>query len=244
VEAVVVQKKKDTAEDDPYRRLLKKVAEKRTLRDVLRDVGILDDEVKISQWINGRLDRKRKPYFPPLNGETREKLFAFLKEHYAREVAEIEEAPTRALFEEAARKPILVRAPSDLDKFVDYLNREGTIASVTRKSIRADSYYSGVSGIEGTSREYGPPGGLDEEMYRRIASDDVRGVTFDDLESIAWCVIENLLLNRGLTETQIQQARGLVPKEKSIIDAVEAHSFETVANFFATHVPEDRASRE
>jgi hypothetical protein len=167
-----------------------------------------------------------------------------LKRAFPREVAEVEEAPMKALLEELDRTTIPVRRPTDLDNFVDYLNREGTITNVTRRSITAESHYRGTAGVQRTSMEYGPPGGLNEEIYRRIASDDVKDVTFDGLESIAWCVIENLLLKRGLTEMQIRQARGLVPKEKTIIDAVETHSFEIVADALAADVTTDRRSKK
>jgi hypothetical protein len=76
--------KKDPKSDDEWRKLLVKVQRDEPLRNVLRAAGLLDKEVSISQWLNGRKDRKGKNYFPQLTrGETRVKLIAYLQSEEA-----------------------------------------------------------------------------------------------------------------------------------------------------------------
>jgi hypothetical protein len=71
--------KKDPKSDDEWRKLLVKVAGGDPLRSVLAASGLLDKEVLISQWLNGRKDRNGEFYWPRLTqGGTRNKLIAYL----------------------------------------------------------------------------------------------------------------------------------------------------------------------
>lgn len=80
----MVQEKKDPKPDDGWRKLLVKVQGKEPLRNVLRAAGLLDKEVLISQWLNGRKDRKGEVYWPQLTrGETRDRLVAYLESEEA-----------------------------------------------------------------------------------------------------------------------------------------------------------------
>ena len=99
----MAQKKKVTSHEDPYRRLVEEAAKEVSLRRVLRGAGVSEEEVLISQWLNGRKDRNGKWYFPPLRAEVRKKLFAFLKAVYPRKVAEIEGRPRRACLKRQPR---------------------------------------------------------------------------------------------------------------------------------------------
>jgi hypothetical protein len=220
----IMQLKKDTSYDDDYRRLVNaKKAEWGGLRGVLRAAGIaVKKEVYVSQWLKGKLDHDHKPYPtpPPLNGEPREKLFAFLKTRYPKDVAEIEGAPIRAMLEEAAKIAKKVRTPSELDRFAEYVRNGANITRVTANSVTAEGGES--------ARSYEPREGLTEEDYQRLADDDL---SFDMQEKLAWSVIENLLRKKGLTEGQIGKARHRVSKA-SISELVIQNSFEVVANAF------------
>ena len=78
------QEKKDPKLDDGWRERLVKVAGGDPLRNVLRAAGLLDKEVSISQWLNGRQDRKGEFYWPQLKrGDTRDKLLAYLESEEA-----------------------------------------------------------------------------------------------------------------------------------------------------------------
>jgi hypothetical protein len=75
---------KDPKVDDGWRKRLVKVAGRDPLRSVLKAAGLLDKEVSISQWLNGRKDRKGEVYWPQLiRGDTREKLIAYLRSEEA-----------------------------------------------------------------------------------------------------------------------------------------------------------------
>jgi hypothetical protein len=210
----MMKEKQDTSSDDPYRRLVEKSAEKESLRRVLRDAGILDtEEVKISHWLNGRNDRRGRPYYSPLNGETRDKLFAHLKAVYPKEVAEIEAAPIKALLEKASKIATRVPNPTELDRFAEYVENEAIITIVTADSVTAE-------GADST-RTYNSPGGLTEEVYVRLAYDDL------SREALAWGVIENLLRMKSLSAGQIRHARRLLP---DILELVDQYEFEVVAD--------------
>ncbi len=213
----MVQQKKDPLPDEPYRRLVERAAEEVSLRQVLRDAGVIEREVMISQWLNGRCDRNGVRYFPPLKAETRDRLIAYLKARYPKEVAEIEDAPRMALLEEVSKIATRVRTPTELDRFAEYVRNGAIITMVTAHSVTAE-------GGEST-RTYEPREGLTEEVYHRLASDDL---LFETQESLAWSVIENLLRKKGLTGVQIGQARRLVP-EGVITAMVNRKSFEVVA---------------
>jgi hypothetical protein len=107
---------------------------------------------------------------------------------------------------------------TELDSFVEYVRKGAIISSITSNSVTAEGRQS--------TRTFEPEEGLTEEVYQRLASDDL---LFETLESLAWCVIRNVLLKRGLTEVQIRQAQRLVP-EGTITDLVEANSFEVVSH--------------
>jgi hypothetical protein len=80
----MAQEKKDPKTDDGWRDRLSKVKGEEPLRNVLRAAGLLDKEVLIGQWLNGRKDRKGVNYFPQLTrGETRDKLIAYLESEEA-----------------------------------------------------------------------------------------------------------------------------------------------------------------
>ncbi len=209
-----MKEQQDTSSDDPYRRLVEKSAEKESLRRVLRDAGIIDtEEVKISHWLNGRNDRRGRRYYSPLKGETREKLFAHLKAVYPDEVAEIEAAPIKALLEKASKIATRVPSPTELDRFAEYVENEAIITIVTADSVTAE-------GADST-RTYNPPGGLTEDVYVRLAYDDL------SREALAWGVIENLLRMKSLSAGQIRHARRLLP---DILELVDQYEFETVAD--------------
>ena len=222
----MVQLKKDTSDDDPFRRLVQeKKAEWQGLRGLLKAAEIaIDKEVYVSQWLKGKLDKKRKSYFPPLKGETREKLFAFLKDRYPNEVAEIKNAEINALLEKASKIGRRVRTPTELDHFAEFVRNGAIITDVSAHSVTAEGYE--------TTRSYKPREGLTEEVYERLVSDDL---VIDTQEELAWGVIENLLRKKGLTAEQIGQARRRV-SEAWISDLVDESSFEVVANALCTDV--------
>lgn len=78
------QEKKDPNTDNGWRELLWKVKRDEPLRNVLRAAELLDKEVIISQWLNGRKDRRGEVYWPQLTrGDTRDKLIAYLQSEEA-----------------------------------------------------------------------------------------------------------------------------------------------------------------
>lgn len=221
----MVQTKKDTSADDVYRHLLneKTKRQRKKLALILEPYDIKYQNVW--NWLKGRKDRNSKPYLPRLNSEDREKLLACLRELYPLEMKEIEhDAPMRALLAQASEIATLVPTPTELDRFVEYVRDGAIITSVTAHSVTAE-------GGEST-RTYEPREGLTEEVYHRLTSDDL---ILDTAEALAWGVIENLLLKRGISRAQIQQARRRVAK-RSVTHLVEASTFEVVVNILATEV--------
>jgi hypothetical protein len=227
----MVQLKKDTSYDDPYRRLVtEKKAEWKGLRGLLTAAGIaIDKEVYVLQWLKGKLDKKKKPYPPPLKGEVREKLFAFLKAQYAEEFAEIKNAPMKKLLEEASKIATLVPTPTEIHLFAEYVMNGAIVTMVTSHSVTAE-------GSEST-RTYAPREGLTEEVYRRLAADDLMP---EMLEELAWGVIGNLLSKKGLSAAQIRQARRRITEkiqkarrrktDLAITDLVELNSFDVIVD--------------
>jgi hypothetical protein len=123
-----------------------------------------------------------------------------------------------ALLEQARRVATRVPQQTELDHFAAYIDSGAIITLVTAHSITAE-------GGEST-RSYEPREGLTEEVYCRLACDDLSRTM------LAWGVIENLLRRKGLNGRQIAYAKRLVPEE--VLPAlVEYHSFGIVAEALA-----------
>jgi hypothetical protein len=217
----MVQRKKDTSHDDPYRRLVESAAERSSLRWVLREAGILNKEALINQWLNGRKDRKGVRYPPPLESETREKLFSYLKFRFPKEMREIEEVRIFGEFDKSVTK---IRPRTELDGFADFVRSGAVITSVTPFSVTA----------EGGERAWthSPYGGLTGEVYERLASDDVLPEALDEL---AWAVVENLLHKKGFTWPWVLRARLLVPGV-DITSLLEQYSFDDLVTSLANRL--------
>jgi hypothetical protein len=211
----MTQKKKDTSSDDVYRSLVKRAAkEKKSLSRVLNEANI--PYMNVNHWLKGRKDNNKKWYLPPLNDEDRKKLLAYLRELYPVEMKEIEhDAPMRLLFAKSSKIATLVRTPTELDRFAEYVKNEAAITSVTAHSVTAE-------GAEST-RTYEPRGGLTEEVYHCLAYDDLSKTM------LAWGVIESLLLKRGLTRSQIGYVGRSIDKDL-LPELIEENSFEVVVN--------------
>ena len=143
------------------------------------------------------------PTYLPLNSEDREKLLNCLRELYPLEMrGDRARCPDpRALLAQASEIATLVPTPTELDRFAEYVTNGAIITLVTARSVTTRSRES--------TRTYKPSDGLTEEVYHRLTSKDL---IFDTAEELAWGVIENLLLRRGISRDQIQQARRLLSK--------------------------------
>jgi hypothetical protein len=87
--------------DNPIRELLGRATEETSLRRILSDAGIDMGAgyMAVHRWFEGRKSSKGDRYYPPLQGEVREKLMRFLESLYSEELEalyNIRNASTRA----------------------------------------------------------------------------------------------------------------------------------------------------
>ena len=201
----------------------------------------------ISRWLYGRWGKvqdpqegeaqdpqeSKKDLIPrPLKSNYRDAVFSYVRENhneeYRRPLPEGQRWPRpverERWLEDTRPTDHRRRSSRDLAVFYAYLQSGATIIDVTSDSVRAEVYDNTC--LE-SAQVYSPPGGLIEEDYCRLNTDDL---PIDMQRELAWAVIDNILWKKGLLRSQIRRTRHLVAGRADILDLVGAHSFEVVAD--------------
>jgi hypothetical protein len=258
------RKRDESVEHDHLRKIIQRILDPKGMNPLklVREAGFDKDSLEgkaayqaIKRWAEDRASESQEPkgqekepcerYPSRLALKYRRHFFVHIRTHYWDEYIQPLPPGERWITAEESERwnydtrstRWLRRDPDALEDFARYIKGGGTIRLVTRQFISAEiDYADGVS----TEKTYGPPGGLTEEDYLRLNDDEL---LFETSQALAWAVIDNLLWKMGLIRSQIQRTRRVFAKRSltgvsdvSLMDLIEANTFEVVANVLFNEV--------
>ncbi|MDB5350162.1 MAG: hypothetical protein JWN86_1409 [Planctomycetota bacterium] len=173
----MARRRRRSGEDERFRVLLVRAEEETSLRHVVKEAGIESGSgyMAIYRWYLGRRNRSGGESRPPLRGENREKLFAYLLRRFRSDLEAVDKAEELAKLAKLAR--IATRVPSEGTRkwFAEILRKKGCTEIKSFEVRAGDNYvYLAAGGLTEEDYEAFAPAleGLDQEELRRMVDEN------------------------------------------------------------------------